>query len=226
MFKVTQTDTPVDYSVDACFVRLAENGCYVPCEQDEADGVCVKKHVTNEVMTPAEDGTETPETVSSFEDVVYRFGEGLNNTEPICGITEHSDEELFAEFKDDAEETEKLKTALSILSTKRLKERYPVFEAGQNYAVGTLLMYGGSLFTVLQAHTSQEDWTPTAAPSLFAQVLSSQITGDIQEWVQPDSTNPYMTGDKVIFNGVTYESVIDNNVWSPADYAAGWTVAD
>ena len=33
-----------------------------------------------------------------------------------------------------------------------------------------------------------------------------------------------MTGDKVIFNGTTYESVIDNNVWSPADYPAGWEV--
>ena len=226
MFKVTQSDTPADYAVDACFVRLANNGCYVPCEQSDADGVCVKKHITREVTREAEDGTEITETVSGFEDTVYRFGDNLNNTEPVGSIEEHNDDELFAENKDNAEETEKLKTALSILSPKRLKERYPVFEAGQNYGVGTLLMYGGSLFTVLQAHTSQEDWTPTAAPSLFAQVLSSQITCDIQEWVQPESTNPYMTGDKVIFNGITYESVIDNNVWSPADYPAGWIVSN
>lgn len=226
MFKITQTDAPVDYSVDACFIRLAPNGCYVPCERSEADGVCVKKYVTKDIQVPAEDGTEITETFSGFESAVYRFGEGLNNTELICEITEHNDDELFAEFKDDTEETDKLKTALSILSTKRLKERYPAFEVGKKYTAGTLLMFGGSLFTVLQTHTSQADWTPTTAPSLFAQVLSSQITGDIQEWVQPDSTNPYMKGDKVIFGGVTYESVIDNNVWSPGDYPAGWIIAD
>lgn len=42
------------------------------------------------------------------------------------------------------------------------------------------------------------------------------------EWKQPDSTNPYMKGDKVTYNGKTYESVIDNNVWSPDTYPAGW----
>ena len=83
-------------------------------------------------------------------------------------------------------------------------------------------MHDGVLFTVLQAHTSQEGWTPIDAPSLFAEVLSSKITGDIPEWVQPDSTNAYMIGDRVIFNGVIYESIIDNNVWSPEAYPAGW----
>jgi len=29
-------------------------------------------------------------------------------------------------------------------------------------------------------------------------------------------------GDKVRFNGKVYESVINGNVWSPADYPAGW----
>ena len=48
-------------------------------------------------------------------------------------------------------------------------------------------------------------------------------TGEtILEWKQPSSTNPYMKGDKVIFEGKTYESLIDNNVWSPAAYPAGW----
>ena len=45
---------------------------------------------------------------------------------------------------------------------------------------------------------------------------------EIPEWVQPTADNPYMTGDKVRFNGEIYESIIDNNVWSPADYPQGW----
>lgn len=31
-----------------------------------------------------------------------------------------------------------------------------------------------------------------------------------------------MIGDKVLFNGQTYESIINNNTWSPADYPQGW----
>ena len=220
MFKVTQEDSSVDYSLSACFVKLAANGCYIPCSEEEADGVCVKKYVTKEV--PTEDGGEETEAVSGFEDTVYRFGEGLKNTEPICEIAERDDAELFAEFKEDGEEIAKLKTAISILSQERLIERYSAFEVGKEYAVGTLLMHDGVLFTVLQAHTSQEGWTPVDAPSLFAEVLSSKITGEIPEWVQPDSTNAYMIGDRVIFNGVIYESIIDNNVWSPEAYPAGW----
>ena len=74
---------------------------------------------------------------------------------------------------------------------------------------------------MLQAHTSQTDWAPDTAVSLFAEVLipNPEI---IPDWVQPDSTNAYMTGDRVIFEGLVYESLIDNNVWSPAVYPAGW----
>lgn len=95
---------------------------------------------------------------------------------------------------------------------------------GVEYTVGTKVRYEDKLYKVLQAHTSQEDWTPTNAPSLFAEVLAGQDGTDIGEWVQPDSTNPYMMGDRVIFEGVVYESTIDNNVWSPAVY--GWKVVE
>lgn len=36
------------------------------------------------------------------------------------------------------------------------------------------------------------------------------------------STSPYMLGDCCTENEVVYRSVIDNNVWSPEDYPAGW----
>ena len=83
--------------------------------------------------------------------------------------------------------------------------------------------YEGILYKCLQAHTSQDNWTPTAAPSLWAKVLIPDANV-IPDWEQPDSTNAYMKGDKVMFNGQVYESAIDNNVWSPAAYPAGWTL--
>ena len=93
---------------------------------------------------------------------------------------------------------------------------------GVAYEVGKRVLYNDILYKVIQAHTSQAEWTPTAAPSLFAKVINETITGEIPDWEQPDSTNAYMKGNKVKFNGKIYESVIDNNVWSPTAYPAGW----
>ena len=91
---------------------------------------------------------------------------------------------------------------------------------GVAYAVGHRRLYDGNLYECLQAHTSQPDWTPTAATSLWARVIIPD-PGTIPEWEQPESTNPYMAGDKVTHNGKTWTSDIDNNVWEPGVY--GWT---
>lgn len=87
------------------------------------------------------------------------------------------------------------------------------------YKVGKRLCYGDKVYKVLQEHTSQADWTPDVAASLFAEVLIPDPEV-IPDWVQPDSTNPYMKGDKVRYDGKIWESTIDNNVWSPTTY--GW----
>lgn len=101
----------------------------------------------------------------------------------------------------------------------RMREFYPLWEAGQDYTAGFRLRYGGLLYKVLQAHTSQETWTPDAAPSLFAKVLIPDETV-IPAWEQPDSTNAYAKGDKVTHKGKTWVSDVDNNVWEPGIY--GW----
>ena len=38
------------------------------------------------------------------------------------------------------------------------------------------------------------------------------------------STSPYMKGNCCTENGNTYRSTIDNNVWAPSAYPAGWEV--
>ena len=91
---------------------------------------------------------------------------------------------------------------------------YPAWAVGEDYTVGMKVKDEGVLYSVLQAHTSQAGWKPKDAPSLFARVLIPD-PDVIPEWVQPDSTNPYMRGDKVKHNGSTWESQIDNNVWEP-----------
>lgn len=100
---------------------------------------------------------------------------------------------------------------------------YPVWKVGVNYVTGHRVLFNETLYKVLQDHTSQESWNPVDSPSLFAQVLIPN-EDVIPEWIQPDSTNTYKTGDKVMFNGKTYVSIIDNNSWSPDEY--GWEVVE
>jgi chitodextrinase len=97
---------------------------------------------------------------------------------------------------------------------------YPSWRSGVDYAVGTRVRYNGTLYRVLQAHSSQESWTPEAAPSLFARVLIPD-PDTVPDWVQPDSTNAYSKGDRVRHNGKTWTSDIDGNIWEPGQY--GWT---
>lgn len=103
---------------------------------------------------------------------------------------------------------------------------YPAWRGGKSYKVGERVMFEGVLYKVLQDHDSQDHWTPTAAPSLFAKVLIP-VEGEVFAWEQPDSTNPYMTGDKVSHNGQIWESLVDNNVWEPNEANATlWAVVE
>lgn len=98
---------------------------------------------------------------------------------------------------------------------------FPRWNASEHYDVSDRVFYNGTLYTCLQAHDAQENWTPEAAVSLWARVLIPDPEV-IPDWEQPGATNAYMTGDKVRYNGKVYESLIDNNVWSPEAYPAGW----
>lgn len=109
--------------------------------------------------------------------------------------------------------------AVSMTDEKAL-EAVELFEKwngeGIQYKTGDRVRYNGILYKVLQDHESLSNWTPDTAVSLFARVLIDDPTV-IPEWVQPDSTNGYMTGDMVTHNGKTWRSLIDNNVWEPSE---------
>lgn len=96
---------------------------------------------------------------------------------------------------------------------------YPEWIAGETYTAGQRVKYKGVLYKILQGHVSQADWTPDAAPSLYAKVLPGQEGNTPEEgyaeWVQPDSTNGYSIGDRVIHGGHLWESLVDSNVDEP-----------
>lgn len=103
-------------------------------------------------------------------------------------------------------------------------ELFPAWEPGRAYAAEERVRHGGKLYRCISAHTSQSDWSPPAAVSLWDEVTLDPFTG-YDEWSQPTGAHDaYNRGDRVVYKGSVYESVIDGNVWSPEAYPAGWTL--
>lgn len=115
------------------------------------------------------------------------------------------------------------KAALSLDDEDALEavQLFPRWNDSAEYKVGDKVRLQNVLYKCLQDHIAQPTWSPIAAPSLWAKVLIPDPEV-IPEWEQPDSTNAYQIGDKVIFESKIYECVIANNIWSPAAYPAGW----
>lgn len=95
-----------------------------------------------------------------------------------------------------------------------------------SYKVDDVVQHADHLWRCEQAHTSQESWTPDAAPSLWSQI---DIAGDgVDVWAQPTGAhNAYNVGDRVHYPTASdpiYVSTIDGNVWSPDAYPQGWTL--
>ncbi len=104
---------------------------------------------------------------------------------------------------------------------------YPEWEIGKKYKIKDVISYGVNsvgdiqLYQVLQEHTSQEQYTPDAANSLYKKV--GVTSSGYPLWVQPlGATDAYNIGDIVSYKNKLYKSIINSNVWSPDVYPAGW----
>lgn len=101
-----------------------------------------------------------------------------------------------------------------------LLDDFKEYSAGSFYVVGDVFALNNQLYQVLQAHTSQEDWPPDHTPALYKAIAPPSV---IPEWKQPTGAHDaYSKGDKVLFSGKVYESLIDGNTWSPSAYPQGW----
>lgn len=87
------------------------------------------------------------------------------------------------------------------------------------YFAGERVTYEGSYYRCIQNHTSQADWTPDKAVSLW--VSTSDPSEEYPEWKQPAGAHDaYNKGDKVSHNDKHWISDIDANVYEPGVY--GW----
>ena len=131
---------------------------------------------------------------------------------------------------------EQLRRALQIYANTLPEEQalevaavYPAWEAGRAYAVGEILSYGTNsvgdpqLYKVVQAHTSQEDWTPDSVPALY-DAFGLDDEG-YPVWSQPTGAHDaYNTGDIVSYNGTLYQSLIDGNTTVPGSDPRWWEI--
>ena len=119
------------------------------------------------------------------------------------------------------------KAAVSLDDEEALEavELFPAWAVGKAYATDERIRYGEKLYRCVQSHTSQADWTPDATPALWTEVAKP---GEIPVWKQPTGAqDAYNKGDLVHYpdaDGPVYRSTVDNNVWSPEVYPAGWEV--
>ena len=129
---------------------------------------------------------------------------------------------------------EQLRRALQLFSGSLSDEQamevvaiYDPWQIGRFYSAGEFCTYGTNsvgdpqLYKVISAHTSQVDWPPDRATSLFVAVGLDDNGYPV--WSQPSGAHDaYNAGDIVNYNGVLYRSLIDGNVYSPDAYPAGW----
>jgi hypothetical protein len=114
---------------------------------------------------------------------------------------------------------EKAAQSLSDADSLEAVQLFEHWQPGEDYPADKKLQYNGELWKVLQAHTSQANWTPDTAVSLYVRVYDPAI--EYPDWRQPiGAQDAYRLGDKVSHNGQHWHSTIDYNTYEPGVY--GW----
>lgn len=114
------------------------------------------------------------------------------------------------------------KTAVTLTDSEAfdVAELFPMWKVEHEYVVGDRVQYEGKLYKCIQNHTSQADWIPTEAVSLWVEVADPSV--EFPEWKQPSGAHDaYMKGDKVSHNEKHWISEVDANIWEPSVY--GWS---
>ena len=107
---------------------------------------------------------------------------------------------------------------------------YPKWSGSSlSYKAGDIVAFGENkdgetqLYRVIQAHISQDTWSPDVSGSLFAKIGFTE-SGD-RIWTRPlGSEDAYSMGDIVFHGGSLWVSDSDGNVWEPGVY--GWTAKE
>ena len=201
MFRIIRDGESVGMTEAPNYIKLTENGSYNLCPEPEASGIAFAGKVYHLLGRAAMEGVDTVmlEEVDAGDEIVKANEAGsitfvtMAEAGAIDATTAAEHAELFSPWA------------------------YPV-----SYKVGNIRRYGGALYKCVQAHTSQADWTPDTAASLWS--ATSDPAEEWPAWSQPvGAHDAYNAGAKVSHNGKHWTSNQDGNVWEPG--AFGWTEA-
>lgn len=200
MFKIYAIDdTLIGVTEKLNYIRLHENGSLVLCEETDAQGIAFN----GDAYSFVGDYGLADKPVVRIEqlDTAVEL-QNTNNTTSIAfvtlaevgsidAVTAAEHADLFAEWA------------------------HPVV-----YKAGNIRRYNGALYKCVQDHTSQADWTPDVAVSLWNS--TSDPAEEWPAWSQPvGAYDAYAEGDKVTHKDIKWVSTTANNVWEPGIY--GWT---
>ena len=85
----------------------------------------------------------------------------------------------------------------------RVMSLYPAWEPGTAYAVGDRFVYGDALYRVITAHTSQADWTPDTAATLYT-VINETHAGTADDPIPYDGNMALENGKYYVQDNVLY----------------------
>lgn len=123
------------------------------------------------------------------------------------------------------EEMKKIRKAINAFAKNQTDEiiinnktAFPLWSGnGVKYVIGDIVRFNDKVYRVVLGHTSQSDWMPSVAISLFAEISLEEFP----EWKQPTGAHDaYKIGDKCTHKDKRWISTIDANVYEPSVY--GW----
>ena len=199
MFRITKSGAVIGMTETPNYIKQQENGCFALCPEPLASGIVFEGAVYHLMGREALDGVETvmlEETDDGMEITKATETGGIMfvtmaEAGNIDDVTAAEHADLFSPWA------------------------YPV-----NYIKDQIRRHNGALYRCLSDHTSQADWTPDTAPSLWVGI--SDPAEEWPKWGQPvGAHDSYNTGDKVSHDGKHWISNTDGNVWEPGVY--GWT---
>ena len=95
---------------------------------------------------------------------------------------------------------------------------FPDWTPGAKVKPGDVLAWDGTLVEVIQAHTTQADWTPDRVPALFKVHRTPEMTA----WVAGITV---AAGERFTFGGATWECVQAHTTqkgWEPDKVPSLW----
>lgn len=177
MYAVSKEGVFAGYADSVVSIRLHENGSYVPCADDEADGFCAK--MARELTT------EDDESITGMVDTVYCFnGKVMHGDEPIGSFEQingaaqlmNSENTVTALVGQSItpQRAARLRPMIEAAATSlpdsdaaTAVELFPKWVYPVSYIEGNRVSDGGKLYKCQQAHTSQGGWKPSTTPALW-----------------------------------------------------------